>query len=107
MTITTNVPQGLLIDSLSRAIVLLREHGAELPPYGVRVSTNGPVLYVVIQDEAGDGATRYAAVAQLARILRMDPPTELHGQYIARNPLWHVYTSAPVRCGSCRREAVR
>lgn len=107
MTITTNTPQGLLIDSLSRAIVLLREHGAGLPANAVRVSTNGPVLFVVIQDEAGDAAQRYAAVAQLARILGMDPPTERHGQYIARNPLWHVYTSAPVRCGSCGREAVR
>lgn len=95
MTIQTGLPpHGPLIDALSRALVLAREH---LPALPVRVGvTDSRVTICFLDKPEANLTSRVAAVANLASLLKLGTPVEALGVYTAGSPLWTVYTPVAV-----------
>ncbi|MEQ4205777.1 hypothetical protein [Actinopolymorpha sp. B9G3] len=93
MTITTTAPHGLLLESLSRLTVLVREHRDELPELVVFLSSDRSQVDVQVVEYGAAEAVRRDAVDHLAQLLKLEPPKERdYGHYRTANDLWDIYT---------------
>jgi hypothetical protein len=102
MTAATRMtPAQKVLDGLSRAYVLLKEH-SDQPAGSVVVTAYGRVDVLVSTLFTLDETARRAAVDVLAEAAHLGKARIAEGQYVAGNDQWKIATDVKVaRCAHC------